>query len=535
MNVFTGAFMIQKIRSYLLDNKENKESIGWYVAIIMLVPLFSYFFISKGIKNKGIGSVNGEQINVNVFRVKLYQQSLLLETIYKSLGKKEADYLVSLFFQGRSPEEFLLIESLKQTFLNGIFKKYMAPFNIATQKIALDLSRNEPGFKQFIGEVFYEIISKENPSQVGIERSISMEEVDAYVEQSYQNNFSSMILQSLLSGTEKKIFSQYFLQKNIKFLTYTLDKKKAFDHYKNLVDLKKVQETELKFMYENGLKEGKFQKNKTYTFSFVKYGLKEGEKKDLLKINSKEEKKKELEKKLSTLLSKTEEENEKEYEKILEEHFVRLSGGTHVSLEVSGEDKKSSIPLPTEILNFVTERNTKFNALVADDTVYFISKINNEKVTYYSFEEAQKEILELYLKDQVTHFITEKITLLRYELEEKGRLFDHDIWVEGELDFDVLKQGSKGGKADSLFSSLMRKVSVGGMKEKSTCWVDTGEKITLFYVVSFEKEASLPQFYAKRENIFSFGVFFENLLRQAKIDINDQSQKDLNFVAEADA
>ena len=147
----------------------------------------------------------------------------------------------------------------------------------------------------------------------------------------------------------------------------------------------------------------------------------------------------------------------------------------------------------------------------------------------------QKEILELFQKDQIAHFITERITLLRYELEERGRLFDHDIWVEGELDFDVLKQGGKGGKADSLSSSLMRKLSIGGMKEKTTCWVDTGEKITLFYVVSFEQEANLPQFYAKRENIFSFGVFFENLLRQAKIDINDYTQKDLNFVAEADA
>lgn len=529
--------MIQKIRSYLLDNKENKESIGWYVAIIMLVPLFSYFFISKNVKKNSIGKVNDREISAAIFNLKLYQQSMLLETIYKQLGKKEADYLVSLFFQGRSPEEFVLMDSIRQAYLSNFFQRYISLSSIARKKVLSDSLKNENGFKQTIGEIFFNIIRKKIDGKLGanLDRYISMKEVDDYVEEVYQNNLISMIFQAFIGGIEKKIFTHFVIPKNLELLSYTFDKKKNREVYKKFVDTSAIEKPYLQSLFEEGIRRGKYQKNKVFNFSFIKYGVKENQKKDFFKTTNKEERKRVLEKKLSELFSQEELRDAKSFEAILEKNFLRKGGSSDVKLELVGNEKKSSVVLPYSVLDFVSSFPVSENFIVVDDVIYFISNIDSKKPENLSFEEAYSLVLEDLVQARVSDLIDEKVTSMRYELEEKESIAEKDSWSEGKLYFDVLGM-SKNNELDFVSRSILKKLNSGGFRKGSTFSIQEEEKVIVFYVVSVgEDEKTLPKLFSKRENAISYGCFFENLLQASRIDIYENKSEKLDNIVESEA
>lgn len=525
--------MIQKIRSYLLDNKENKESIGWYVAIIMLVPLFSYFFISKNVKKNSIGKVNGQEINASIFNLKLYQQSMLLETIYKQLGKKEADYLVSLFFQGRSPEEFVLIDAIRQAYLSDFFHRYISLSPIAKNKVFYDSLNDENAFKQTIGEIFFNIVRKKIDEKIGanLDRLISMREVDDYVQGVYQNNLISMIFQSFIGGIEKKIFAHYVVPQKFELLTYTFDRKKNGEVYKKSIDTSIIEDQQLKSFYELGLHAGGYKRNKIFNFSFIKYGIKENQKKEFFKNANKEERKKLLEKKLSELFSLEKARDAKTFESILEKNFLRKGGSSEVRLELVDKEKKSSVVLPNAVLDFVSSFPVSENFIVVDDIIYFISNIDFKEPENLSFEEARSVVLENLVQERVNNLIEEKMTSMRYELEEKGSVVDKDLWLEDRLNFDVIAVKKK-SELDFLSQSILKKINSGGLRQGSTFSIEEGDKVTVFYVLSdIVADEACPGLFSKRENAFSYGFFFENLLQAAKIDIyENNSEKKENIV-----
>jgi hypothetical protein len=529
--------MIQKIRSYLLDNKENKESIGWYVAIIMLVPLFSYFFISKSVKKNSIGKVNRQEINAAIFNLKLYQQSMLLETIYKQLGKKEADYLVSLFFQGRSPEEFVLMDAIRQAYLSDFFHRYISLSLIAKKKVFYDSLNDENAFKQTIGEIFFNIVRKKVDEKIGanLDRFISMREVDDYVQEVYQNNLISMIFQSFIGGIEKKIFTYYVVPKKLELLTYTFDKKKNGEIYKKLIDTSIIEDEQLKSFYETGLHAGSYKKNKIFNFSFIKYGVKENQKKDFFKNANKEERKKLLEKKLSELFSLEKARDAKTFESILEKNFLRKGGSSEVRLELVGKEKKSSVVLPDAVLDFVSSSPVSENFIVVDDVIYFISNIDFKEPENLSFEEARSLVLGNLVQERVNDLIEEKVTSMRYELEEKGIIAEKDSWLEDRLYFDVIAVKKK-SELDFSSQLILKKINSGGLRQGSTFSINEGDKVTVFYVCSdIVVDEARPELFSKRENALSYGFFFENLLQAAKIDIYENNSEKKDNIVEGEA
>jgi hypothetical protein len=529
--------MIQKIRSYLLENKEIKESIGWYVAIIMLVPLFSYFFISQRAKKNSIGSVNGTEINAAIFNLKLYQQSLILESVYKQLGKKEADYLVSLFFQGRSPEEFLLLDAIKHAYLSFFFKKYVFGQQIAQKKVLFDSLKNQEQFKQIVGDVFFSVIKKkaigDGASGIHFDRFITMKQVDEHIEEVYQNNALFMMFQGFIGSIERKILKDFVIQKKVNLISYTFDKKKNGNQLKKLIDIGVVSDEQLRHIYEAGLSRDLYLRNKIYTFSFAKYGIRDAEKKDFFKNIARKDKKKAIEKKLAGLFSLEELKDKATYEKVLENHFKRMSESQDGKIEIcpEGEKRCSLVSLPGEVKDFVVSVDGH-NIFVFDDSIYFIHDVQSQKLEILPFEEARDLVLSHFMEERINELLEEKATVMRYELEENGKATEGAFWKEEQIDFDVLA-AKKNAEKSSRDAVILRKLSVGGFRKGSTFVSVDDSNFAVFCVSGVEEDESLPLFYSKRDSAASFGVFFENTLRQAHIDIY-QRNKDAIVQPEAE-
>lgn len=513
--------MIQKIRSYLLDNKENKESIGWYVAIIMLVPLFSYFFIARNNKTSlYIGHVNNNFILKSIFQIKSYEQQILIENIFKFFGEEQASSLLSMFFQGKTPDQFLLSEEIKRLFLVGRSSALISSDLIAGKKISFDIANNSDRFKEVVGEIFYKIILGETKEFSRLLATVPIDLIDSYACEAYQIRLLKNLFQLPISILEKKITAYPQAPLKIHFTSYVYDKVKGIGYYKKMFNLDSVSEDEYKDFYSRGLKSGYYQKDRNIVFTLTKYLKKDlNRSSDTIKKELSSSLKKELEialiNKWSLLSEGTADLND--WRSILEKNFQRNAHHGNILLTLVGDEKKSSVVLPPEVLEAVQKNDALYFVIIVDDALYLIENIDKKKQEQKSFEEAKKAVLENIVLSRVEDHLVQDITQMRYSLEE-GKEHFADVWKKESFVFDPLGE-KKEDQGDKIFS---QKLSFGALREGVTFIEENENKVTIFFVKKIEvsPDATL----LRKESGVGVNIFVENSLQSAIIDIYDDAR-----------
>lgn len=531
--------MIQKIRSYLLDNEDHKHSIGWYVVIIMLFPVVGMIFQYRKSMSTYLGSVNNKRIERSIFNVKLFEQSKLMENINKMFGEEQGRYFFDMLFQGKTLEQFVLSGEIRRVFLQSKFEKLISRDLVAEEYIMINLkNKSLEKIKSNIGELPFLLVTGQLKPHVLGSLNVDMNKIDTYCQEVFQVNLLKNIFLAPLSTIEKMSLINYpGLPLKINFIVYSLPVKKINDYKKN-IDVNSISDNEMLFSYDLGIKEGKYKKPGVFSFALKSYSLKDeqGNKKSKspgVKIN-KDEISKAIKEKWEAIKAKNNNSNEGNLVlKSIEDEFIYKNANKNISLVFNNNEiLECSVDLPKnlkeKILSYVlsiedkknTQVESPFAVLIEEDYLYFIDEILVAPAHYYSFEESKKNVIDSIVIQRVEKMIRDDMERIRYSLEEKDSIIN-SLWEKEEKVYSQDIDKNKKDNIDKDFYELVnKKISSGGLRVGST-FLDIQDNLYKVYCVSGLTYEVEDKFVVRKDQLYNREVFVESLERHAKIELND--------------
>lgn len=508
--------MIQKIRSYLLDNKENKDSIGWYVVIIMIAPLLGIFFQYTKSKKENVACVNGVVVDKAIFQLKLYEQKNLIENVLNLLGNEKGASFLSMIFQGKSPEQFILLEEIRKALLIGLFKKEISKYFVSGNKILFDMSNNSIKLKQIVGDLFYKLLSGDNKDIASIAGSVDMKKIDEYAYNSYQAILMNDLLKAPISAIERIIHFDFLLPSEIFFTVYECDFSKDSYFYKKIANEQIITEDELRNSYDKGIKLGLYNKDEEVKCSIFKYRNKKGK-----EANSKLSKKD-----IDIAITKKWEVfsqdlvGEEDFKRALDKNFSFFEVLDEVSISLVADKKVASVVLPLPVIEKIILKENDFFVLVEDEIVYFVKNIERQKVEALSYEKAKPKVKERLILERVNDVMSEEITSFRYKLEEDSNVVPENFWIKKERKFSYLSADldSEKNVKNDFKEFVLKKLSLGILREKASFVEIENEKFVIYFVKKILKEEKSSFSSLRKDKGLGISLFVENLLRIANID-----------------
>ena len=525
--------MIQKIRSYLLDNEEHKDSIGWFVVIVMLMPIIGMIFQYRKHISTQVGTVNGKAIEKSIFNIRLFEQKKLMGNIEKMFGEEQSQYFFNMLFQGKTLEQYILSNEIRRAFMQNLFCKLVSQDNIAGEYILLNFKKKSlDKIKNMIGELPFLLVTGQlKPSALG-GLNVEMKKIDLYCEEVFQSNLLSSVFLVPLSTLEKVIFTNFpLLPIKIDFQVYSYHLPKI-DIKKNKIESNNIiSENELRSIYDQNI--DLFQKRRNLTCDISIFEAKEKNKnlksKDLIALNENIEKK-------WNELSKDSKDDLGKNIKILEDNFNRRDGYKNVKfnfiLEKNTFDVQSSIELlknlKEKIVSYAIKNqkkivdNTISFVLIEDGAIYLISNFDLSPIEYKSFELLQDELINDILHKRAISSLELEIQQARYLLESQGVFDENCLWRKEKKIF--LKNNtsiSEKNNDNNFYELVSKKIASGGLRKGST-FVEIEDNVYKIYFVSeltYEEVAS--SFIPRKDHFYNKDIFLESLERNAKININD--------------
>jgi hypothetical protein len=530
--------MIQKIRSYLLDNEDHKDSIGWYVVIIMLFPVFGMIFQYRKSMVTYLGSVDNKKIERSIFNIKVFEQSKLMENINKMFGEEQGSYFFDMLFQGKTLEQFILSSEIRRVFMQSKFEKLISADLLAGEYILVNLkNKSLDKIKSNVGELPFLLVAGQLKPHLLGSLNVDMNKIDSYCQEVFQVNLLKNIFLAPLSTIEKISLMHYpGLPLKINFIIYSLPVNKINDYKKN-INIESISENEMLFFYDVGIKEGRHRKPRNFSFALKSYSLK-GE--PIKKGKSVAVKKtlEELNKSIKEKWEKIKEQHDKSNDvnlilNSIEEEFVANYVNKNISilfnnneiLECSGDLPKK---LKEKILDYVLTQERKDNAsgkpqfsvLIEDDVLYFIDDFLVAPVDYYSFEEIKKNIVDSIIVKRAEKMIIDDMEKIRYSLESKDSIVN-SLWIKEEKFYSKDMDKDKKDNNDKDFYELVsKKISSGGLREGSS-FLEIKDNFHKVYFVSGLTYEVGDKFITRKDQFYSGEVFVESLERHAKIELND--------------
>lgn len=528
--------MIQKIRSYLLDDKDNKESIGWYVVIVMLFPIIGIFFQYKKNFEIYLGSVNDKKIERSIFNIKLFEQKQMMENIGKMFGNEQKEYFSEILFQGKSIEDYVLSSEIKRIFLQSLFDKNIVNGNIASDFILFNINnKSYDKLRKFLGEVPFLLISGSlKPSMLG-SLNIDMNKIDVYCEEVFQVNLLKNIFLVPLSIIERHCFVNYpannlckihFQVFTLNFSDYLSDYLKGEKKKDEEKDIQKIDDNEMQFVYDSEVKKDLFLKNGEVNFKLTVFDIKKKSGSDLEDNNYLLYLLKEIE------LKKNDKKTSYDFFK---NHLLILSSHNKITMNFDYKDLKNKISstyvFPESLkINILMEcmqnKNLKdFYVFVEKGKLYFIENVFLNKKENLSFDLAREEVRKIIIEKRLREELDKEILLIRYELESK-KTIEKINWKKSEAVFSrdmMIEKNKKDLKNDNLNSLVIKKLNGGGLRVGNTFLEKENNNYIIYYVsnISYEDNNNNNNGILRKNKNYAVDVFIEALQKKVKMDINN--------------
>jgi hypothetical protein len=531
--------MIQKIRSYLLDNEDHKDSIGWYVVIIMLFPVVGMIFQYRKSVSTYVGTVNSKKIEKSIFNIKLFEQAKLMENINKMFGEEQGAYFFEMLFQGKTLEQFVLSGEIRRLFLQQKFEKLISGDSIASEYILLSLkSKSLDKIKSNIGELPFLLVTGQlKPNALG-SLNVDINKVDTYCQEVFQVNLLKNIFLMPLATIEKLSFVNYpSLPFKINFAVYFLSSKQI-ETYRKGVDIKTITDAEMRSVYDLGFKEGRFDKPRTYKFIISTYSIKDKKnKKDKnLKASVDKSELNEINDTLADIWKKLNEGGKAEIDSVikgLQEELVCVSAAKSVDLvfdnnkNVVSSSMQLSKSLKDNIVNYAIKNQNKekqeasfFVAFIEEGNLFFIEEKSLSALEHSVFDEVKALLIDDIVAKRADGLIREDMEIIRYALEAKEKVA-LPLWNHEDKVFSRELDNKKEVNIDRSFHDLVnKKISSGGLREGNT-FLDFNEDFYRVYYVSGLTYEVEDRFVVRKDQFYNKEVFIESLERYAKIEMND--------------
>lgn len=512
--------MIQKIRSYLLDNEDHKDSIGWLVVIIMLVPSIGMIFQYRKNISTYVGSVNNKKIEKSIFNIKLFEQSKLMENIVKMFGEEQAQYFFDMLFQGKSLEQYVLSGEIRRAFLQQLFSKLISSDYIAGEYILKNFeNKSLEKIKQAVGELpFLLITGQVKPNALG-SLNVDIKKIDKYCEEVFQVLLLNNLLLVPLTILEKSILNNFpSLPIKINFIVYSYSLKQ--NEYRKNIDSTVITDNEMRSTYD--LEINKFLKRRNLNCSIINYEMK------------KEHKGKKIEDLWKELSSECKNDINLII-KSLDENFVKKNSNNNLKMhfnqnDLANDDIFASVNLSNklkkDIIDFVLINNkvidadaSKFIVLEDNGCLYLVKDFSLGRKEYHSFDDVKKSVVDLILTKREMQLLNVDVQKMRYALEEK-QIVNNIAWKKEEKVFSNAKIEGDFNKDKAFNDLVLKKLSSGGLRQGNTFVENIDDVYSIYYVSDLTYDPS-DTFVVRKDQFYNKEVFVVSREHHAKIEIND--------------
>jgi hypothetical protein len=528
--------MIQKIRSYLLDDEDNKDFIGWYVVIIMLFPIIGMIFQYRKSVINSIGKVNNKEIERSIFNIKVFEQSKLMENITKMFGEEQSNYFFDMLFQGKSVEQFVLSGEIRRIFLHQKFEKLISKDHISGEYINFNLkNKSLDKIKNSIGELPFLLITGQLKPSLLNSLNVNIEKIDVYCKEVFDVALLNNIFLVPLSTIEKLIFNNYTgLPLKINFTVYSFSLKDDLNEYKKTIDVNTIGENEMKVAYDSGIKQGDYRKPRTVTFSLSTYSLKDKDGNGIKKITEKEFKS--LNRDIFNRWNLIKEENKGNFDfvfKSLEKDFYCKDNNKNCKIVFTNSNEllSSSVKIPQGLkekiilLSLSNEKKNinereKFIDFVEEGLLFLVENFDLSLLEYNTFDEVKSSVIDSIVTNRAKNLVKLDMEKIRYSLEKKDSV-GISLWKKGEKTFSHdldIKNQNQDEKA--FYELVNKKLYSGGLRVGSTFLSINEDTCTVYYVSGITYEVE-NKFVVRKDQFYNRELFVESIERFAKIEMND--------------
>lgn len=562
--LFRYKFMIKKLRAYLLEDDDNRSSLSLYIIIILIAPFLGVFFQYKKEKSVSMATVNGYSLDRSIVKIKFHEETLLLQQYISVFGRQYLDHLLNILFQGRNPEEVVVQNEILKVYLQYLFEKNIGYYTMSEKFILSSLKNGDDWLiSGIIGQFVFGLISgKMNKEDEGMRRNIDMNKLDHYCQYSVSGEFIKKVFELPLLSIYDVINDQCVMfPKKIVFDVYVCDlnKRKDIDSIK-----KGLSDSVLKNFYQNGIKDGLYNKDLCINGELSIYTL---NRKELQDLKSDEEFNNLVQKKYDALLADSMNvDGSVDSEKIIKNNFINECFDKKGKFIIQRKDVLcDGFLLPQNVREFFAEALLKDNVqkvmtYVHQGKIYIFKHSSIPAREVMNFEEAKKFIIEDFLPVVIYEEIVKESDQLRYAYEETGKavlppewkhevmVYEKDIYQsllsdknseKNQLEKD--KIGSKGkdksnGKEaviKEFYDLVAKRIENLSLKKHITFINYVKDKSFTIYCVSeiLEEEKNTIVERMHKNNVQNVQVFINAylsaVLKKAKIDFVNNSDVSL--------
>lgn len=549
--------MIKKLRAYLLEDDDNRNSLSWYVVIIIIAPFIGVFFQYKKEKSVEVAKINGFVLDKNIVKLKLYEQSLLLERFVSVFGKENLDFLIQSLFGGKSPEEFVVQSELLKVYLSYLFEKFVGSMGMV-DRFMIDSFKNQSGYlmKSLLGDFIFQLVSGRSDDLSHFKKSLDMNKVDLYCQSIVAGDFTKKIfalpINSIYSVCNNRVVSGGTPQKII-FDVYECVLKKRDD----LDEIKKtVPDSSLKQFYNNKVLEGHYRNDFLVDGIFSVYTLNREKSKNNDELLSDDEFYSLVEKRYYSLLA-DDSVNLQKLSHLLNENFKKEIGDVKGNFliksnnEVYSENFVVSQPVKDfvlkEVLGLIEAKklNKSFNedyfVFVHQGKIYFFKYNTIPEITFSCFENVKDQVMLEYFPSILREVTLKESDEIRYSYEDRVEVEKIKNWNKSDAVYDIKKyyeflekkvgsskKGSKKEMDDESFYKLVSsKIENKNIKEGMSFILCNEDKCLVYGIKQIIREEDSATMYKKSflDLQFLVDAYIEGLFKEAKIEFinNDVS------------
>lgn len=505
--------MIQKIRSYLLDNEENKNSMLFIAAIILIGPsVFVGIFDSLKKTKDTYAKVNNIRISKKTLQIKMYDQKELIEEIRRIINDEGTiNQFMQMLYGGRSPEEFVYMEEISKAACLGFMKKNLN-FNIekSIQKIIEnDIKKNEENSLRNLGKMTYlALTGNKEILQIISKSEIKVEDFEEIADSSYKNLFIKMLISTAISILENSY------KKNNELIKVNFDILTLKENYKNnekikiekTFDLlsKEEQDNILLSKYHFGLENGLYKSESKFNFN-------------ILKIKADEKALIDLKKKWNIAFVSTQS-TEKAFDKMKKglENFDEIKD-LNIYIDEEGnfdyKNEKIDISIISKILN-----NIKKNKIFYENGFVYISVLEkSEEGKVLDYKDVRKKIKNNYIKEKLKENIKELIEKQFYIFDEFKNFnsVDLNIWEKRSLEY-LSKENENEKNENKEYNFLKEKIlKTDGIRIGTVFANKNKDKYEIYGVSRIENKKSMK----KTNNVMASDLFIKSIEKNAKIEM----------------
>jgi hypothetical protein len=520
--------MIQKIRSYLLDDEENKSSVGLYVVIVLLAPMLGIFFEYRKTKSPYLATVNGVPISKSIFRLKLFEQTKILESFQQYLGKEKGEELYKYAMGGADIQSVVIRQQLFHALFSGMFQNFISESAIVSTYISQKIKKNDAKefFINHFGLLPYELVTSKNKNSIA--QSIGffdMNLLDQYCQDAIAGDTLKKIISAPILAIEKNISLDFErVPKKIDFITFSIKKDKNLIYNKKISTENSVKENEILSVYQEGILSNLFINPReikadvyVYTEKTATQGSKKNKKEEKSVVTISEE----------TVKKIVEDEKSKEMplKNIFEIDFARKAYHSQVNFSFSDlENSSSSVNLPVEVrrkyIEFVMTNtdNIKDFYFVHEKNIYCFVAASLSPLSHKSLKESKDAIISIIKNKRVLDAMYKDSDLVRYALEA-GETPSVEGWAKGNYSLLVASVENE-SQLDVISRTILKKVYRSGIKLKSSFLIETETDIIIYFCADISYSDTPYVRRGREREISPLDPYSNYLENKAKIVVN---------------